>query len=114
MQLLEIYWFWSALILLFVFIPLTLLWIYALIDLVMNPAVAVIAKVLWLFVIIIVPLFGALVYLLFRPSPGPSIMVASTAASPGAADQLAKADELRKSGTISEEEYSRLKGKLLA
>lgn len=113
-MLLEIYWFWSVLILLFVFIPLTLLWIYALVDLVVNPAVGFLAKVLWLFVIIILPLFGPLIYLLFRPSPGPSVFVAATAASPGAADQLAKADELRRSGTISEEEYSRLKGKLLA
>ena len=111
------HWVWSVFLLLFVFIPLTLMWIYALIDIFVNPTLSVISRVIWLLVVLLIPLFGALIYFLFRPSTVErAVYVQTTAppAAPNAADQLAKADDLRKAGAISEEEYAKLKAKVLA
>jgi hypothetical protein len=59
--------FWSAFILLFIFIPLVLFWIFALADLFRRKDVTVVGRVVWLIVIIIFPLLGPVVYLLVRP-----------------------------------------------
>ncbi len=59
--------FWSAVILLFVFIPLILFWIFALADLFRRSDVSVVARVVWLIVIIMLPLLGPVTYLLVRP-----------------------------------------------
>ena len=59
--------FWSAFILLFIFIPLVLFWIFALADLFRRSDVSVVGRVVWLIVIIMFPLFGPLTYLLVRP-----------------------------------------------
>ena len=66
---LEIYWVWSVFLLLFVFIPLTLMWVYALIDIFLNSGLSVMSRVLWLLVVLLIPFFGALTYFLFRPIP---------------------------------------------
>jgi hypothetical protein len=62
-------WFWQTLIILFIFIPLVLLWVYALVDLFTNASVSNVARVIWLVVIIFLPIFGALFYFLLRPAP---------------------------------------------
>jgi hypothetical protein len=59
--------FWSAFILLFVFIPLVLFWIFALADLFRRKDVTVVGRVVWLIVIIMFPLLGPVIYLLVRP-----------------------------------------------
>lgn len=65
---------WATSILMFVFIPLTLLWIFALGDLFQRRDIRWL-KVSWLLLIIFVPILGTLVYLLVRPEeqPSPSI-----------------------------------------
>ena len=117
MELLAIHWVWSAFLLLFVFIPLTLMWVYALIDIFLNSGLSVLARVVWLLVVLLIPLFGALAYFLFRPTYGGQAAYVQTVASPAsanAADQLAKAEELRRSGAISDDEYNKLKASVLA
>ena len=65
---LSIFWdvIWASFILLFVFIPLTMLWVFALVDLFVRPDIRW-RKVLWLLFIVFFPLFGAVIYLLVRP-----------------------------------------------
>jgi len=60
--------FVEILILLFVFIPLTLLWVFALIDIFSRPDISGWAKAAWLLVILLIPWFGALIYVATRPS----------------------------------------------
>jgi len=57
---------WAMVIVLFIFIPLTMLWIFALGDLFSRRDIRWL-KVSWLLLIIVVPFFGPLVYLLVRP-----------------------------------------------
>ena len=64
--------FWNvvgaAFLIMFVFIPLILLWTFALVDLFVRPDIRW-RKVLWLVFIIFVPILGPLIYLLVRPDP---------------------------------------------
>jgi len=62
--------FWNvigaAFLILFVFVPLILLWTFALVDLFVRRDIRG-QKVLWLLVIVFIPIFGAITYLLVRP-----------------------------------------------
>jgi hypothetical protein len=59
--------FWSAFILLFIFIPLILFWIFALADMFRRTDLTVVGRVVWLIIIIMLPLIGPVIYLLVRP-----------------------------------------------
>lgn len=59
--------FWEWLLLLLIWIPLILLWAFALIDL-FHTHLPGWAKGLWALVIVLLPLFGLLAYFIARPS----------------------------------------------
>jgi hypothetical protein len=60
--------FVEILLLLFIFIPLTLLWLFALIDIFARPDVSGWGKAGWILVILLIPWLGALIYVATRPS----------------------------------------------
>ena len=60
--------FVEILLLLFIFIPLTLLWLFALIDIFARPDVSGWGKAGWILVILLIPWLGALIYIATRPS----------------------------------------------
>ena len=60
--------FVEILLLLFIFIPLTLLWLFALIDIFARPDVSGWGKAGWVLVILLIPWLGALIYIATRPS----------------------------------------------
>ena len=65
--------FWDvvlgAFILFFVLIPIILIWVVALADLFTRRDIRG-QKVLWLLVIVFIPIFGSITYLLVRPGEG--------------------------------------------
>ena len=85
LYLLSTFWdvIWATFIVMFVFVPLTMLWVFALVDLFGRHDIRWL-KVSWLILIIFLPLFGPLIYLLVRPEEqtgqGVSIRLATTAA----------------------------------
>ena len=62
--------FWNVVgatfLILFVFVPIIMLWTFALVDLFVRRDIRW-RKVLWLLLIIFLPIFGPLIYLLVRP-----------------------------------------------
>ena len=62
--------FWNvigaAFLIMFVFVPLIMLWTFALVDLFVRRDIQW-KKVLWLLFIVFLPIFGPLIYLLVRP-----------------------------------------------
>lgn len=85
------------------------------------------AKALWLFVVIIVPLLGALIYVLvngddmakrsFRraqENEEATRAYIQSAAGTSPAEEIAKLNELRNSGVITDEEFQQQKAKALA
>ena len=59
--------FWMAMLTLFVFMPVLLLWLFAIVDLFGRADMGGLGKVLWLFAILFLPIVGTLMYYLFRP-----------------------------------------------
>ena len=102
--------FWSTFWTLLIFIPLLLLWAFALIDLFRNPEVSGLAKVLWAIAIVLVPIIGMITYFVVMY---PSDAHADSGSSPDLADQLTKLAGLRDDGVLTEDEFQREKDKLL-
>jgi Phospholipase_D-nuclease N-terminal/Short C-terminal domain len=80
------------------------------------------AKAGWILLIFILPFIGCLIYIIARPKVTPGdvqAMARADAAGAAAAgvsttDQLAKLQQLKDAGSISQGEYDSLKAKLLA
>ncbi len=58
---------WGSFLFFFIFVPLIMLWIFALVDLFRRKGISAIVRVLWLLFIIFLPILGPLIYLLVRP-----------------------------------------------
>ncbi len=79
-------------------------------------------KAIWILAIFILPLLGILIYLVSRPKVTAQDVQQMTqmeagvkaAASVSTADELAKLQQLKASGAITEPEYEALKAKLMA
>jgi uncharacterized membrane protein len=108
-------WFWHALWIAFVIIPLTLLWVFCLVDIFVRRDLSGWARLGWLFGILVVPLLGALMYLVVRPAPvdtrWASAQVDSSEGS--VADEITKLDQLRSTGVITEQEFTTQKARLM-
>jgi hypothetical protein len=80
------------------------------------------AKAGWIFVICVLPFLGILLYMIVRPkmTEQDKAMLEEAearhrrATGYSAADEIAKLSELHKSGTISDQEFERLKAKATA
>jgi hypothetical protein len=78
-------------------------------------------KAIWLFGIFVFPFLGALAYMIFRPVTQQDRDMAAAyqaqmqrAAGYSAADEIAKAQQLKDSGAISAEEFEAMKKRALA
>ena len=78
-------------------------------------------KAIWIIVIFVIPFIGALIYIISRPKVTAQDVQLMTqadaaqkaAAGVSAADQIAKLNELKASGAITEPEYESLKKKAI-
>ena len=59
--------FWGAFLLLLIWVPLVLLWFATIFDVFRRDDLSGWGKVAWVLAIILIPWFGALVYLIVRP-----------------------------------------------
>jgi len=59
--------FWEFFFILFIFIPLTILWIYTVVDIFRRPDVSGLGKFGWLVLVLFLPLLGMLIYFIARP-----------------------------------------------
>jgi hypothetical protein len=118
--------FWQVFIMLIIFVPLIMLWIFTLVDLFQRPDLSGIAKALWAIAIVLLPLIGMLVYFILRdseaptaaaqPQPAPSMSSNQSGSQPGAADvadQLERLADLRDKSILTDDEFQREKDKLL-
>ncbi len=123
--------FWQLFLVLMIFVPLILLWIFTLADLFQRADLTGIAKALWAIAIVLLPLVGMLIYFLLRdpqepaagdrftddrPPSAPVPLSDLSASSPGAADvadQLERLADLRDKLILTDDEFQREKNKLL-
>lgn len=116
--------FWELFLTLMIFIPLIMLWVFALVDVFQNAALSGAAKALWAIAIVLLPLIGMLIYFIVQGSGDANEGAPATRApaspatstTPGAfdvADQLERLADLRDRGILTDEEFQREKDKLL-
>jgi len=113
--------FWEFFILLVIFVPLIMLWIFTLGDLAKRADISGVARGLWAVAVVLLPLIGMLVYFLTRPvdpemAPEPEVrmkQIMADSSGDSTIDQLEKLADLHESGTLSAEEFASFKSKLL-
>jgi hypothetical protein len=59
--------FWDVMLLFFIWIPLIMLWFFAIVDIFRRRDLSGWGKALWLLVIVIFPWLGTFIYLIARP-----------------------------------------------
>jgi Phospholipase_D-nuclease N-terminal len=114
--------FFIGLAIIFFWITAIMIWFRCIMDLFGRDDLGGGMKALWALVLILIPWFGALIYLIARPKVTASDvqgMVRAEAAMKAAsgvstADELKKIADLKTAGVITDAQYESLKAKLLA
>lgn len=107
--------FWSVLFVMFVMVPLILIWAFAIFDLFGRRDLGGLAKIVWLFAIVFFPIIGTVVYFLFRPRTKVDDAPELASAHAGyVADKLTELTALADKGVISPEEFEKQRVRLLA
>ena len=116
--------FWDFFWLLLIYLPLVLLWTFALVDIFRRDDMSGGGKALWVVVVIFLPFVGTLVYLLFRPSSmGDQRMIRDETDSTGAmrygaptdpATQLRVLSDLHDAGKLTDAEFDTEKTRILS
>jgi Phospholipase_D-nuclease N-terminal/Short C-terminal domain len=112
--------FWESFFLFLIFLPLALLWAFALIDIFRRDDIGGVGKALWIACVILVPFFGTLIYMIVRP-PGATkeervAIEAATReyASPNdRAGQLSTLADLHDRGKLTDAEFDAEKARVL-
>ena len=110
---------WQTFWVLFVLVPLTIAWAFAVFDIFRRNDLSGWAKAIWFVVVLAVPWFGTFLYLLFRPREVPQEIARAQAAAREAyekslaADQIATLSALHTQGELSDQEFAAAKSHLL-
>ena len=102
----------------FVVIPVTLMWAFCVVDVFFRRDLSGWGKTGWLLTVFVLPLFGALIYLIARPEASERVVDSGRVdttigdATASVADEVAKLDRLRNEGVISDTDFAREKARL--
>ena len=103
--------FWDAFWLLAIWVPLILLWGFALVDLFRSDHSGL-AKGLWALAIIFLPVLGVILYFALRPTRQNQYAVTDpgqTGPDQESADSVARLHDLNQRGLLSDEEFLKYK-----
>jgi Phospholipase_D-nuclease N-terminal/Short C-terminal domain len=116
--------FWDYFWLIFIFVPLVMLWAYALVDVFWRHDLSGGTKALWVVAIFVLPFFGTLLYLLFRPADEDSrprfsmrdahpVQVGAAAVADDRTGQLQVLADLHDRGKLTDAEFATEKQRIL-
>jgi hypothetical protein len=104
-------WFWHAIWIGLVLIPVTILWIATVIDIIWRYPGSTSGRLVWLLIVLLIPVIGALVYIFRRPP------ITSDHADDHGSDSwtrdLDRVSELHRNGSLTDSEVSGAKAHLL-
>jgi phospholipase D-like protein/putative oligomerization/nucleic acid binding protein len=116
--------FWDAFFLFLIYVPLIMVWGFAVFDIFRRDDLGGGSKALWLVVVVFLPFVGTLLYLLFRrPGATPEERAAIDTASRDfvaryapstAAEQLQVLADLHDRGKLSDAEFATEKARILS
>jgi hypothetical protein len=115
--------FWDVFWLLLIWLPLVMMWVFALFDVFRRDDLKGWLKALWVVVVILVPFFGTLIYLIARPAgataaerkaidEGSRAFVAKYSPE-NTAEQLRVLADLHDRGKLTDEEFQTEKARVL-
>ena len=100
--------FWDFFWTLAIWIPLILLWGFALVDLFASSQSGL-AKALWAIAIIFLPIIGVILYFALRPSQDETYNVSSAQATgPSNSEDLARLADMNERGILSDADFARI------
>jgi hypothetical protein len=115
--------FWETFFLFLIFLPLAMVWGFALIDIFRRDDISGLSKALWVTCVILVPFLGTLIYLVARPAGATreervAIEDANREyvqryASSGGVSELATLADLHDRGKLTDDEFAAEKARLL-
>lgn len=109
--------FWEFFVLLLIYVPLLMLWIFTLGDLAARRDISGLARGLWAVAVLLLPVIGMLIYFLTRPDESGTArtrgITATSAAGGSIVDQLEQLAVLHESGILTAEQFSSAKAKVL-
>ena len=115
--------FWETFFLLLLFIPLAMIWAFALLDIFRRDDIGGGSKALWVACVILLPFVGTLIYLIARPSGATReerVMIdeanrefAERYAPSNGASELSVLADLHDRGKLTDEEFAAEKARLL-
>lgn len=111
-------WFWHTLVICLIVVPITIIWLTVAIEIFRRHDLSAFQRICWLLVLFILPLLGAITYLIVswrtvgrkQVSAG---LPTSAPAKPGSIDDLTELDRLRRSGVLTEAEFEAGKQRIL-
>ncbi len=116
-------WLWHALVVCFIVIPVTVMWIAIIVELFRRHDLSAFARVAWLVLLFVLPLIGAFTYVIVTwrrgegdvPARSPSAKAPahSDPAAASTVSDLTELDRLRRTGVITEEEFAQGKSRVL-
>jgi hypothetical protein len=108
--------FWDAFFILLIWIPLIMVWAFALVDIFRRDDIHGLAKALWIVCVVLLPFFGTLIYLIARPTGATreerEFVERSVPADP--ATQLETLAALHDRGKLTDGEFEAEKARILA
>jgi hypothetical protein len=106
-------WFLDAVLLVFVVVPMVLLFGYAALDVIRRPSIGVVHRALWLIAFCIFPIVGPLTYLVIRP-PGMTAQEKALAGDEKSrTSELTALADLHERGKLSDRDYEHVKSQLV-
>ena len=115
--------FWENFFLFLIFLPLAMLWGFALVDLFRRDDIGGVSKALWVICVILLPFFGTLVYLVARPSGGTaeerirldeaSRVFGATSGPSNNMSELSALADLHDRGKLTDDEFAAEKARVL-
>lgn len=115
--------FWENFFLFLIFLPLAMLWGFALVDLFRRDDIGGVSKALWVICVILLPFFGTLVYLVARPSGATaeerirldeaSRVFGATSGPSNNMSELSALADLHDRGKLTDDEFAAEKARVL-
>jgi hypothetical protein len=103
--------FWETFFLFLIFLPLAMIWAFALMDIFRRDDMSGGWKAIWVLCIFLVPFVGTLVYLVFRR---PAAIAEPTEPPGDNTYMLRTLADLHERGKLTDEEYAAEKARILA
>jgi hypothetical protein len=109
--------FWETFFLFLIFLPLLMVWTFALVDIFRRDDMRGVQKALWVAVVILLPFVGTIVYLIVRPVGATpeerQLLEAAGQAYADTATQLQALSDLHDRGKLTDDEFAAEKARLL-